>query len=292
MSSKYPKISIITPNFNGETYLEETIRSVLDQNYPNLEYIVIDGGSTDKSVEIIKKYADKIHYWESSPDNGQSDAINKGLKRATGEWVAFLNSDDLYVDNALHKIATVAIQNPDAQWICAGIQFFNETAKFNIKFAEFSEKTTIADWIDYTASTPQPGSFWKRELHDTVGYLDSTYQYVFDTEFWIRLTNHKTRFYHLNSVIAHFRLHDASKTMTSRVPFLEEQRSFLNVFEQNISKKEKKRVITKLNYLHAESDVKLSPETKSLSKWFTSLYLAPSIIKKRFFWGALKRIIS
>lgn len=251
----------------------------------------MDGGSTDSSVDIIKKYESQISYWESKPDLGQADAINKGLKRATGEWVAFLNSDDLYVEGALFKIAQTAVTNPQCDWICAGIQFFTKEELFNSKFAEFSQKSTIADWIDYTASTPQPGCFWRRDLHNTISYLDETFNFVFDTEFWIRLTKSNTSFIQINQVIARFRLHVASKTMVSRTPFLDEQFKMLAQYSSFISKKRKKTATKKLNFLLASSNVSDSIKSKDLKSCLVSLIISPKILFERFFWGAILRII-
>src|SRR4051794_28341061 len=114
---EWPRISIVTPSYNQGGYLEETIRSILLQGYPNLEYLVIDGGSSDESVDVIKKYERHLTYWESAKDRGQSDALNRGFKRATGEWVGWVNSDDLYLPNALATLMATAAPNPEVQWV-------------------------------------------------------------------------------------------------------------------------------------------------------------------------------
>ncbi|NVO00781.1 MAG: glycosyltransferase, partial [Geobacteraceae bacterium] len=124
-----PKITIVTPSYNQGRFLEKTILSVLDQGYPNLEYIVIDGGSTDESVEIIKKYADRLTYWVSEPDRGQSHAINKGFERATGEIFGWLNSDDWYHPGALQAVAEAFAANPDVGAVVGAGEMVDEEGK-------------------------------------------------------------------------------------------------------------------------------------------------------------------
>ena len=121
----YPEISVITPSFNQGGFLERTIKSVLDQNYPNLQYLIIDGGSTDDSVSIIKTYESKLAYWVSEPDRGQADAINKGLRRATGEWVAWQNSDDIYYPGVFHQLTKTAELRPEVDLIIGNLMLID-----------------------------------------------------------------------------------------------------------------------------------------------------------------------
>ncbi len=116
----FPKLSIITPSFNQGKYLERTIRSVLNQQYPNLEYIIIDGGSTDESVSVIKKYERYLTYWVSEPDQGQVDALNKGFSQATGDWVSFQNSDDVYFPGTFHRFGEVALKEQERRFVIRG----------------------------------------------------------------------------------------------------------------------------------------------------------------------------
>src|SRR5215468_10026487 len=113
-----PKLSIVTPSFNQGRFLEETIRSVLTQNYPNLEYIIIDGGSTDETVDVIRKYQDKVNYWVSEKDRGQVDAINKGIEKCTGDIFGFINSDDVYLPGTFSAVIEHFQANPKSEWVC------------------------------------------------------------------------------------------------------------------------------------------------------------------------------
>ena len=156
-----PKISIVTPSFNQAQYLEETIRSVLLQGYPNLEYIIIDGGSTDGSVEIIKKYEPWLTYWVSEPDSGQSHAINKGFRKSTGEIMAWINSDDYYEGDAFSTIAETFIMTTNTLWVAGKCEFIDIDGQKSNGWGKPIEQ--IERWF-VGPVVMQPGVFWRRAL--------------------------------------------------------------------------------------------------------------------------------
>lgn len=212
----YPKISIITPSYNQGPFLEQTILSVLGQDYPNLEYIIIDGGSTDNSVEIIKKYESHLKYWVSEPDKGQSHAINKGFSIATGDILAWLNSDDMYLPGILNKIASAI--NTDDEGIHFGdcIHFNYQDGGLScfgskIANAHLTQDLLVCDYII------QPSSFWTRKTWDKVGTLNEEMHYGFDWEWFIRAKLDGVPFYPIESPLAIYRIHDAHKTGTGGV---------------------------------------------------------------------------
>jgi len=217
MKKKYPKISIITPSYNQGQYIEETIRSVLLQDYPNLEYIIIDGGSTDNSVEIIKKYESYLAYWVSEPDEGQTSAINKGFRRATGDIIAWINSDDLYVEGAFYKVAEIFKQNPHFSVIYGNCIFFKENEpEYLHKPGAFDIKRFVAG--DYIA---QPSTFFKRHVIEEIGYLDERFHFSLDYDLLMRLSS-KCSIEYVDETFAQFRFHDDSKTISQRFHFLPE----------------------------------------------------------------------
>jgi glycosyltransferase involved in cell wall biosynthesis len=205
----YPKISLVMPSYNQAQFLEETIRSVLDQNYPNLEYIVIDGGSNDGSVEILQRYADQFTYWVSEPDQGQTDALNKGFSKATGDLFCWLCSDDLLEPRALHEVAEFFEQHPTARvvygdtiWVNANnvpIRYRKELA-FN-RFIFLYEHNFI----------PQPSTFWRRDLHRQVGSLDPQFNASMDADLWLRFAE-VTELHHARKTWSRMRLHPEQKT--------------------------------------------------------------------------------
>jgi len=212
----WPKISIITPSYNQGQFIEETIRSVLLQNYPNIEYIIIDGGSTDGSIEVIRKYERWITYWVSEPDDGQTNAINKGFQKATGEIVAWLNSDDFYTPGALFSVAKAFLEKPNADVIYGNIKTVGvKTLKFpNICLNKYSRKRLF-----YSNYIPQPASFISINALRKVKFLDERFDYIMDYDLWMRLGKENVIFHYIPKTLAYFRFHRNSKTVSQQEEF-------------------------------------------------------------------------
>ncbi|HSW61836.1 MAG TPA: glycosyltransferase family 2 protein [Dissulfurispiraceae bacterium] len=220
-----PRISIVTPSFNQAAFLERTIRSVLDQGYPNLEYIIVDGGSTDGSVEIIRKYADRLAYWVSEPDRGQSHAINKGLQRATGEWVGWQNSDDVYFPGTFAQLAEAARRWPRAGLIIGDMQLIDEQDKLirDLRYVRPTYASLLAEGMVLT----NQAAFWRRGLHARVGWLDEALHYNFDYEWFLRVLQASNDARHVPRYWGALRYHDATKTSSSQAGFAAEFRNIL-----------------------------------------------------------------
>lgn len=186
--SPWPRISVITPSYNQGQFLEETIRSVLLQGYPNLEYIIIDGGSEDTSVDIIERYEPWLTYWVSEPDRGQSHAINKGLRRASGEVAAWLNSDDQYLPATLKTIAEKAHRYPEAgAWAGGGRRIDSRSGKVIWeRLPPDLEFNQILGWNEYYL--PQPSCFLNRRVLKDDIYVDESYHLQMDFDLWLRIS--------------------------------------------------------------------------------------------------------
>lgn len=218
----YPKISIITVNLNNAVSLEETIQSVLNQNYPNLEYIIIDGGSTDGSMDLIKKYESRLAYWESNADEGYGYALKKGLERSTGEIMGWLNSDDLHLPGSLFTIAEIFQSNAPISWI-TGFPSWSSASGFHLGEMPHTEESVpywakrydlyqkYSRWSrirylggDYLA-IQQESTFWRRSLWEKAGAtINTSYKLAADTELWCRFFRHENLFT-VNCVLAAFR---------------------------------------------------------------------------------------
>ena len=209
---KLPVVSIVTPSYNQGRFLEETILSVLNQDYPNIEYIIIDGGSTDGSEDIIRKYADRLAYWVSEPDRGQAHAINKGFARATGDLLNWLNSDDCYLPGAISAIVRVHLAHPGSL-IAANVINFDEStgAEQLVRQSGITLARFIDFWSEPRPVWHQPGIFFPRHAYESVGGLDETLIFAMDYDLMCRLLQHHSVVY-LDKTVARFRKHRAAKT--------------------------------------------------------------------------------
>lgn len=205
----WPVISIVTPSFNQGLYLEETIRSVLLQGYPNVEYIVIDGGSTDNSVEIIKKYEPWISFWESKPDHGQSHAINKGFEFSNGDIMAWINSDDVYDRGAFHTVALQLVDQQKAMLVGSSIITDGPNSRTG---TEDRRKLKFEEMLYEGRSFQQPSVFWTRDLWAISGLLDQKLFYNMDYDLWLRMMIHGNQTIFVNKLLSYARSHRHQKT--------------------------------------------------------------------------------
>jgi glycosyltransferase involved in cell wall biosynthesis len=208
-----PLVSIVTPSFNQAAYLEETIRSVLEQDYPRIEYMIVDGGSTDGSVDIIKNNADKLAWWVSEADKGQTDAINKGFGRANGQILAWINSDDTYEPGAVSAAVEYLQKHPDVGMVYADCNIINERGQVIGKFgaAQTDYKRLRRGYVHI----PQQTMFFCAELWDAVGPLDPSFYFAMDYDLWVRIASRTTIKYLPGYTWANFRIHTSGKTIVA-----------------------------------------------------------------------------
>ena len=208
-----PLVSIITPSFNQAKFLRRTMDSVLSQDYPNLEYIVIDGGSDDGSLEIIQEYADRLAYWESIPDKGQTDAINKGFNRASGKYVAWLNSDDIYRPGAISEAVAYLEEHPAVGLVYGDCDFVDAEDRVIGKFP--AAQTDLGLLKQGYVHVPQAAAFMPREMWQKVGPLDPSFYFAMDYDLWVRIAGLAPVVYLPGRTWASFRLHGDAKTIVA-----------------------------------------------------------------------------
>jgi glycosyltransferase involved in cell wall biosynthesis len=185
-----PKISVVVPSFNQAKYLELTLRSILDQQYPNLELIVIDGGSKDESPEIIRKYEQQMKFWCSEPDGGQTQGIIKGFSHATGEILCFLNSDDLFEPDALREVGEYFARHPEADAVYGNALWIDAEGRTLQPKREIPFNRFI--WLYTYNYIPGMSMFWRKTIYDKAGGLNPAFQLAFDADLWIRFSDHGT----------------------------------------------------------------------------------------------------
>jgi glycosyltransferase involved in cell wall biosynthesis len=207
--TKIPKVTIVTPSYNQAAFLEETILSVLNQSYPNIEYIVVDGGSTDGSLDIIKKYEDRLAWWVSEPDNGQSDAINKGFRHATGKIYNWLNSDDILYPDAVKVAVHFMQKHPDREVVYGDRIVIDRDSKI---IDAFEPLTITRSSARFLLRIPQEVTFFTAGLWSRVNGLNEDLHYVMDSDLWYRFLE-KTKFFHIPVFMGAYRDHEESKSV-------------------------------------------------------------------------------
>ena len=280
------KLSIITPSFNQGRFLEETILSVLNQGYEPLEYIVIDGGSTDESVSIIRRYEDRLAYWESEKDRGQVHAINKGLERATGDVFAFINSDDVYLPGTFSAVMNHFADNPESKWICGDTIMFGDGHETQIIHADVPR--SAAHCLSWAYRAPQPGHFWKTEI--VRDGFQERWNYDFDHDMYVRLllAGHKCEY--LPLPMAAYRLHEVSKTVAEGHRQLEEFDRIAEFYEPQLQGVDQRwcKATRFLRLSYAASEAGRKSEAAS---WLMRAFAThPEGVLNRPFWGCLRRL--
>lgn len=284
----WPKITIITPSYNQGQFIEETIRSVLLQGYPNLEYIIIDGCSIDDSVKIIEKYEPWLSYWVSEPDRGQAHAINKGFSMATGDIIQWINSDDLLTPGALAEIGYLASGFPN-YLIGGGCRHFDEKGDGNVYMNQGLSSTTLfCFWNSDACRYQQPSLFVPRSALFQSGYLDESLHYCFDFEWTLRLL----RIYpitYTQKTLTRFRLHPDSKTVGQASKFFDDHDVIFHRYWRTYadSYAEQKYWMLRLDRLLVEN----APQRYKLKNLFQSMSYVPSRLLRRNTLGVLRRII-
>jgi len=282
---RLPKISIVVPCFNHAAYLEETIRSILLQGYPDLELLVMDGGSTDGTVDILRHYDSAITHWVSEPDSGQSDAINKGLALAKGDILAYINSDDYYLPGALKAIGRLAAGHPEKDIFYGNCLLFRH--QLGPWFTRVSCLPSFDELLDpwrywrRGKMVIQPEVFWRREAMDAVGrFFRNDLHMVMDYEFWLRLRQAGMKSIKAPVTVAAFRLHEDQKSASGEVMDTELCKvilEFLDTGRSTLGKQRKEKL--RADLLYVGGFIPYTGKVMHLPKWRRSLMLLSYLIR-------------
>lgn len=293
----YPKISVVTPSYNQSEFLLETMLSVFKQDYPNLEYIVIDGGSTDDSVEIIKSFDDKLAYWASEPDKGQAHAINKGFKMASGDILYWINSDDILLPGALAEVAE-RFDPKKPSLILGDVIHFSRSEAY--AFTICQHNITLHNLIKYWKRDwmwNQPGTFFSRDAWEMIGSLDESLIYVFDRDWMCRCLLDDVHLIYLDRPVAAFRLHAGSKTVAGYTLWSREQRevTFRYLGAVNEILEDDVEIAQKM----MNASIRLSLQhIHHFNKWeaaaeiLAALKLNPQVLLSQEFWRLMSRLLT
>ena len=275
-------VSIITPSYNQASYLEQTIRSVLEQDYPRIEYIVMDGASTDGSVEIIRKFESRLVYWESVKDAGQADAINKGFARATGEIVAWLNSDDYYLPGTVGKAVKIFEENPDVVLVYGDMLAVDEHGKtFNtLNYKQL----TLEDLLCFQI-IGQPAVFMRRSALQKASGLNLTFHFLLDHLLWIQIAK-QGRILHVDQTWSAARYHAEAKNVAKAAEFGREAFRILETIAQD---KDLAATLHKIDRRAHASAYRVDARylldgglpADALRAWFRALFIYPPVALKR-----------
>lgn len=230
----HPKITIIIPSFNQGEFLETTIKSIVSQKYPNLECLIFDGGSTDNSVKIIKDYSKKHPYikWQSQKDKGQVDAINKGLKLADGDIIAYINSDDFYLQNSFKKVVNFFQKNPKKLWLVGDCNVTQNSLKWTFFLKKITPFHLFRTALFLYNPINQPAVFLRSELIKKVGFFHYQFHFAFDYDYWLRCSKFGLPG-RLNHPLATFRVHTNAKGSTSYINQFQESYSVMSKHTSN-----------------------------------------------------------
>ncbi len=288
-----PLVSVITPSYNQAPFLEATIRSVLEQDYPRVEYIVCDGGSTDGSVDIIRRYESRIAWWCSERDAGQSSAINKGFGRATGDVVAWLNSDDCYVAGAISAAVEALATRRDAGLVYGELDLIDSGGRRVGRFR--TGRYTFADQLTQRVTIPQPSSFWRMEVVRAVGGVREDLHYAMDYEYWIRI-GRRFPIVSIPRVLAQFRVSEAQKGSAQCAKWGPE---FVRILDDLYLRHGEAPDLAPLRasayagaYLHGAIWFLAAGETTVARQWLARAYRTdPAVLGEREWWTAGARTL-
>ena len=246
-SVKYPKISLVTPSLNQGKFIEATIQSVLSQNYPNLEYLVMDGGSTDNTIEVLKRYSSQLK-WVSEKDNGQTDAINKGMHTVSGDILAYLNADDLFLPGTLLRVAQLFMERPQVMWLTGQCRIIDEDnreiRRLITTYKNLWLRVRQPAMLLITDYISQPATFWRASVVNEVGHMDDSLHYAMDYEYWLRLYSKYPPLF-VPEYLAAFKIHPQSKNSNSghKDVYIEEELAVIQRYT-------KSRMLLRLHNLH------------------------------------------